>query len=70
MKLQTNRAGTRKNSITRIERMIAQMTAEIVACGCSLEMGIDAAVVAPRQAKAEAKLATAQAELTEANEEN
>ena len=69
MKLQTNRAGTRKNSITSIERMIAQMTAEIVACGCSLEMGIDAAVVAPRQAKAEAKLATAQAELAEANAE-
>ena len=69
MKLQTNRAGTRKNSITSIERMIAQMTAEIVACGCSLEMGIDAAVIAPRQAKAEAKLATAQAELTEANAE-
>jgi len=69
MKLQTNRAGTRKNSITSIERMIAQMTAEIVACGCSLEMGIDAAVIAPRQAKAEAKLATAQAELAEANAE-
>ena len=69
MKLKTNRAGTRKNSITSIERMIAQMTAEIVACGCSLEMGIDAAVIAPRQAKAEAKLATAQAELAEANAE-
>ena len=69
MKLQTNRAGIRKNSITSIERMIAQMTAEIVACGCSLEMGIDAAVIAPRQAKAEAKLATAQAELAEANAE-
>ena len=69
MKLQTNRAGTRKNSITSIERMITQMTAEIVACGCSLEMGIDAAVIAPRQAKAEAKLATAQAELAEANAE-
>ena len=69
MKLKTNRAGTRKSSITSIERVIAQMTAEIVACGCSLEMGIDAAVVAPRQAKAEAKLAAAQAELAEANAE-
>ena len=49
--------------------MIVQMTAEIVACGCNLEMGIDAAVIAPRQAKAEAKLATAQAELAEANAE-
>ena len=69
MKLKTNRAGTRKSSVTSIERVIAQMTAEIAACGCSLEMGIDAAVVAPRQAKAEAKLATALAELAEANAE-
>ena len=69
MNMRINPAGTRKNSIARMERTIAQWTAEIVACGCSLEMGIDAAVVAPRQAKAEAKLAAAQAELAEANAE-
>ena len=63
-----NRAGAKKNSAAKAERLIAQWAYEVKCCESSLEMGVDAAIVQPRLTAATAKLAAARAELLDMSE--